>query len=41
MKMLQKYNIIVYPTNRYVTLDCDDVYFNDNFDIMLKIISNH
>lgn len=41
MKMLQKYNVIVYPANRYVTLDCDDVYFNDNFDMMLKIISNH
>lgn len=41
MKMLQKYNVIVYPAYRYVTLDCDGVYFNDNFDIMLKIIGNH
>lgn len=41
MRMLHNYNVIVYPANRYVTLGCDDVYFNANFDIMLKIISNH
>lgn len=41
MKTLQNYNVIIYPTYRYVTIDCDVVYFNDNFDTILKIIGNH
>lgn len=41
MGMIEEYNLVIYPSYRYVTLNCEQNYFNMEFDKILSIIGRH
>ncbi len=36
MRNFQKINVVVFHTYRYATFNCENIYFNTNFDAILK-----
>ena len=38
---MEKYNLVIYPTYRYVTLNCNQDYFNSEFDKILRILGKY
>lgn len=41
MSRAEKYNFVIFPIYRYATIYCDQSYFNDNFEEILKILGKH
>lgn len=41
MARKEEYNFVIYPTYRYVTLNCNQVYFNTDFEKILKILGKY
>lgn len=41
MGKMEEYNLVIYPTYRYVTLNCNQDYLNTEFDKILKILGKY